>query len=129
METLGIEYLAYEDGKLKARMPVDARTRQPAGFLHGGASIALAETMGSLASNLLLNPIGAFGLGLEVNGNHFRPVRSGYVYGTCVALHIGRTTHVWEIRITDEADRLVNISRLTVAVRFPEQQTEKENRS
>ena len=114
---LGIEFTEVGEGFLVARMPVDGRTRQPFGILHGGASVVLAETLGSVASFLLLdNPQRQRAVGLEVNANHIRPVQAGYVYGRVTPIHTGRTTHIWDIRITDERDRLVCISRLTVAV-------------
>lgn len=113
---LGIELVARGDDTLTARMPVNARTIQPHGRLHGGASVALAETVGSIAANLTLDSAVSAGVGLEINANHLRPVKEGYVYGTARAEALGRTTQVWTIRITDEADRLVCLSRFTVAV-------------
>ena len=113
---LGIELVARGDDTLTARMPVNARTIQPHGRLHGGASVALAETVGSIAANLTLDSTVSAGVGLEINANHLRPVKEGYVYGTAKAEALGRTTQVWTIRITDEADRLVCLSRFTVAV-------------
>ena len=113
---LGIELVARGDDTLTARMPVNARTIQPHGRLHGGASVALAETVGSIAANLTLDSAVSAGVGLEINANHLRPVKDGYVYGTAKAEALGRTTQVWTIRITDEADRLVCLSRFTVAV-------------
>jgi 1,4-dihydroxy-2-naphthoyl-CoA hydrolase len=115
---LGIEITEIGPDSLRARMPVDARTRQPAGLLHGGASVALAETLGSIAANLVRGPAGSLGswVGLEINANHLRGVRAGWVFGETRPLHLGRTTQVWEIRISDERDRLVCISRLTMAV-------------
>jgi len=115
---LGIEFTAIGDDFLRARMPVDARTRQPAGLLHGGASVALAETLGSFAANLVAGLGGGMGgcVGLEINANHLRGVRSGWVFGETRPLHLGRSTQVWEIRISDEAERLVCAARLTMAV-------------
>lgn len=113
---LGIELVARGDDTLTARMPVNSRTIQPHGRLHGGASVALAETAGSIAANLTLNSAVSAGVELEINANHLRPVKEGYVYGTAKAQTLGRTTQVWTIRITDEADRLVCLSRFTVAV-------------
>jgi len=102
---------------VEARMPVDHRTHQPFGLLHGGASVVLAETLGSVASFLLLtDPQKQQAVGLEINANHLRGVREGWVYGRVTPIHTGRTTHVWDIRITDEQKRLVCVSRLTVAV-------------
>jgi 1,4-dihydroxy-2-naphthoyl-CoA hydrolase len=116
METLGIEFLEIGEDCLTARMPVDHRTIQPAGLLHGGASVTLAETLGSVGATLCVDPSSKRCVGLEINANHVRAVRSGYVYGTARPLHLGSTTQLWEIRIVDEQDRLVCISRLTMAV-------------
>ena len=117
LEMLGIEFTEAGDGYLVARMPVDHRTHQPFGILHGGASVVLAESIGSTASFLLLpDPAKQRAVGLEINANHLRSVRSGWVTGRCTAIHTGRTTHVWDIRITDDQDKLVCISRLTVAI-------------
>ena len=114
---LGIEFTEAGEGYLIARMPVDGRTHQPFGILHGGASVVLAESLGSVASWMLLDdPTKQRAVGLEVNANHLRAVRSGWVYGRCTPIHTGRTTHVWDIRITDEQEKLVCISRLTVAI-------------
>ena len=114
---LGIEFTEAGEGYLIARMPVDKRTQQPFGILHGGASVVLAETLGSVASWMLLDdPTTQRAVGLEINANHLRSVREGWVYGRCTPIHTGRTTHVWDIRITDEQDKLVCVSRLTVAV-------------
>lgn len=114
---LGIEFTEAGEGYLIARMPVDGRTHQPFGILHGGASVVLAESLGSVASWMLLDdPTKQHAVGLEVNANHLRVVRSGWVYGRCTPIHTGRTTHVWDIRITDEQGKLVCISRLTVAI-------------
>jgi uncharacterized protein (TIGR00369 family) len=114
---LGIEFTDVGPDFLQATMPVDARTQQPYGLLHGGASVLLAETLGSSAANLCLDAEAQMAVGVEVNANHIRPVREGVVTGTARPLHRGRTTHVWEIRIRDEAGRLVCVSRLTIAVR------------
>jgi 1,4-dihydroxy-2-naphthoyl-CoA hydrolase len=113
---LGIEYVEVGDDYLKATMPVDHRTHQPMGLLHGGASVALAETMGSAGAFLCVDSNAFNVVGLEINANHVRAVRSGLVTGTAKPIHIGRTTQLWEIRITDEAGKLVCISRITVAV-------------
>jgi 1,4-dihydroxy-2-naphthoyl-CoA hydrolase len=115
-QLIGIEFSAWEEDALSARMPVDQRTHQPYGILHGGASVVLAESLGSVASNLLIDGNKYIGVGLEVNANHLRPVKSGWVTGTCKALHIGAKTHVWDIRITNEANKLVCVCRLTVAI-------------
>ena len=116
MATLGIELTAVGDDFLCGTMPVDARTHQPYGLLHGGASVVLAETLGSTAAMLTLDPEKEAAVGLDINANHLRGVRQGLVTGTARPLHLGRTTQVWEIRIVDEADKLVCISRLTMAV-------------
>lgn len=113
---LGIEFIELGDDFLRARMPVDHRTVQPAGLLHGGASVALAETLGSAASFLCIDPTQFEVVGVEVNANHVRSVQVGWVTGTARPLHLGKSTHVWDIRIVDEQERLVCISRLTMAV-------------
>ena len=116
MEALGIRITAVGDDWLSGSMPVDSRTHQPYGLLHGGASVALAETLGSTAAMLTLDPEKELAVGLDINANHVRGVRSGTVTGTAKALHIGRTTQVWEIRIENEEGALVCISRITMAV-------------
>lgn len=115
-EHLDIQFTEVGADYVRATLPVDRRTHQPFGVLHGGASVLLAETLGSAAANFCIDAEHV-GVGLEVNANHVRPVREGRVTGTARPLHRGRTTQVWEIRIRDEADRLVCVSRLTVAVR------------
>jgi 1,4-dihydroxy-2-naphthoyl-CoA hydrolase len=115
-EHLGMEWVAVGDDHLKMKMPVDNRTNQPYGLLHGGASCALAETVGSIASHCCIDPDKFICVGLEINANHVRGVRAGYVTATCTPLHIGATTHVWDIKIHDERAKLVCISRLTVAI-------------
>ncbi|PWK86690.1 hotdog fold thioesterase [Fulvimonas soli] len=116
MEALGIRITAVGEDWLAGSMPVDRRTRQPYGLLHGGASVALAETLGSTAAMLTLDPAQEAAVGLDINANHVRGVRTGTVTGTARPLHLGRSTQVWEIRIEDEAGALVCISRLTMAV-------------
>jgi len=113
---LGIEFTDSGDNFLKARMPVNERTRQPYGMLHGGASAVLAETLGSVASALVIDPQQFICVGLEINANHVKAVREDYVYGTVIPLHIGGSTHVWDIRIVDSQEKLVCVSRLTVAI-------------
>jgi len=113
---LGIEFTEVGADFVSGRMPVDHRTHQPYGLLHGGASIALAETLGSTGASLHIDSSQYYVVGLDINGNHIRGVRSGWVYGKATALHIGKTTHVWQIEIKDEEGNLVNISRLTMAV-------------
>ena len=115
VDNLGIEFLEVGDDYVKARMPVDRRTIQPFGLLHGGASVALAETLGSVAANLCVDREKKMCVGLEVNANHLRPVMSGFVYGVARPVHVGDATQVWEIRILNEQDKLVCISRLTLA--------------
>ncbi|WP_165856403.1 hotdog fold thioesterase [Marinobacter sp. JSM 1782161] len=116
VESLGIEYLEVGDDFVRARMPVDERTRQPFGILHGGASVVLAETLGSMAANYCLRKPDQVAVGLEVNANHVRSVSSGWVIGTARPLHIGGSTQVWEIRIENEDGKLTCTSRLTMAV-------------
>ena len=116
VEHLGIEVTAIGDDFLKARMPVDQRTVQPFGLLHGGASVALAETLGSIAALLCVNQAEKVCVGLEINANHVRSARSGSVTGTARPVHIGGTTQVWQTDIVDEQARLVCVSRMTLAV-------------
>ena len=116
VEHLGIEFLEVGEDSLTARMPVDRRTIQPAGLLHGGASVALAETLGSVAASLCVDLADTLCVGLEINANHVRSVRSGFVTGVARPIHLGSSTQVWDIRITDEQDRLTCICRLTMAV-------------
>ncbi|MBI41918.1 hotdog fold thioesterase [Marinobacter lutaoensis] len=113
---LGIEYLEVGDNYVKGRMPVDERTVQPFGILHGGASVLLAETLGSMAANCCLRDPNTVAVGLEINANHIRPVSKGWVYGTATAIHIGGKTQVWDIRLEDEQGRTTCVSRLTMAV-------------
>lgn len=116
VQNLGIEILEIGENTIKARMPVDHRTVQPAGLLHGGASVALAETLGSMGAFLCVDPSQKQVVGLEVNANHVRPVTSGYVYGLAEPLHLGNRTQLWQTTITNEDGKLVSIARLTVAV-------------
>lgn len=115
-EHLAIEFTAIGEDSITARMPVDHRTVQPAGLLHGGASVALAETLGSVAATLCVDPATTSCVGLEINANHIRSVRSGFVTGVARPIHLGNSTHVWDIRIHDEQERLVCVCRLTIAV-------------
>lgn len=115
MEVLGIRFTELGADYVRATMPVDARTHQPYGLLHGGASVLLAETLGSSAGGLSV-PEGKGVVGIEINANHVRGVREGLVTGTARPLHLGGSTQVWEIRIEDEQGRLVCVSRLTLAV-------------
>ena len=113
---LGIEFTDYGDNWLKAGMPVTERSKQPYGRLHGGASVALAETVGSVAAAMTVDQSKFATVGMEINANHVRPVKDGFVFATATAESIGRTTQIWSIRIEDEADKLVCISRITMAV-------------
>lgn len=115
-EWLGIEFTAIGDDWLEASMPVDHRTRQPYGLLHGGASCVLAETLGSVASSLVVDPSKYLVVGIEINANHVRSARDGIVTGRVKPIHLGAISHVWDIRITNDRNQLVCISRLTVAV-------------
>ncbi len=113
---LEMEWVAIGDDFLKLKMPVNNKTKQPYGLLHGGASCALAETVGSVASALVIDQEKFACVGIEINANHIRGARDGYVIATSSPLHIGRTTHVWDIKIHDEAGKLICASRLTVAI-------------
>lgn len=115
-ESLGIEITEVGSDFVRGRMPVDARTKQPFGLLHGGASVLLAETLGSTGGNLCVDAKRSIAVGLEISANHLRPVTSGWVTGTARPIHLGRSTQVWDIRIEDDAGNLSCISRLTLAV-------------
>jgi len=116
VDYLGMRITEVGDDFLRGTMPVDHRTKQPFGLLHGGASVALAESLGSLAGTLCIDAKEQMAVGLDINANHVRAVTDGVVTGTARPLHIGRNTQVWEIRIEDEGGKLVCISRLTLAV-------------
>lgn len=116
IQTLGIEFKKIEKGRVVATMPVDDRTRQPFGLLHGGASVALAETVASIGAYELVNKEKEVVVGLEINANHIKGKRDGIVTATGSVLHQGRTTMVWDIKITDEQDQLISVSRCTIAV-------------
>jgi 1,4-dihydroxy-2-naphthoyl-CoA hydrolase len=113
---LGIELLEIGANYLLGTMPVDERTQQPFGILHGGASVVLAESLGSIAANMVLNPQTHYAVGLEVNANHLRSVREGYVTGKAKPIHLGKSTQVWEIQISRPDGKPCAISRLTMAV-------------
>lgn len=113
---IGLELIEIGPDFLVGRIPVDARTTQPFGIVHGGASVVLAESLGSIAANLVLDNSKNYAVGLEVNANHLRSVRSGWVTGIAKASHIGRTTQVWEIKMHDDEGKPSAISRLTMAV-------------
>lgn len=115
-EQIGIEFTAIGDDYLEAQMPVDNRTRQPFGLLHGGASVALAETLGSVAATCCIDASKQFCVGLEINANHLKGVRDGRVKGITKPIHLGKKTQVWEIRIVNQQNELVCISRITMAV-------------
>ena len=115
LATLGIAVLEATPERVVATMPVEARVHQPFGLLHGGASVALAETVASIGGALSVGPEQQV-VGLEINANHLRAVRAGLVTGTATPLHQGRTTQVWQVEIRDEEDRLVCVSRCTLAV-------------
>ena len=116
VEHLGIRYTSLGEDFIEARMPVDHRTHQPLGLLHGGASVALAETLGSVAAMCCLDTSLQYPVGLEINANHIKSVRDGFVVGKVKPLHIGKKTQVWEIRISTEQDELVCVSRITLAI-------------
>jgi 1,4-dihydroxy-2-naphthoyl-CoA hydrolase len=113
---MGIEFTEVGEDFLVARMPVDARTRQPAGLLHGGATMLLAETMASCAAWQTIDRTRTDAVGLEINANHLRASRAGWVFGRVAPIHTGRSTQIWEVRVTDERDRLVSISRVTISL-------------
>ncbi len=113
---LGMEFTEIGDDFMKMHMPVDHRTKQPYGLLHGGASAALAETIGSVASSMCINTEKQICVGMEINCNHLKGVSDGFVIATVKPIHIGASSHVWDIRIEDEKDRLICVSRLTVAI-------------
>lgn len=115
-EVLDIRFEAFDDDSISASMVVDARTHQPYGLLHGGASVVLAETLGSMASYLCIDPERFYCVGLEVNANHLRGLRSGRVHAVARAVHLGRSTHVWDIRLHGDDGKPSCISRLTVAI-------------
>ncbi|HEY5750396.1 MAG TPA: hotdog fold thioesterase [Chryseolinea sp.] len=115
-EQLGISFTVIGEDHLEATMPVDRRTHQPLGLLHGGASVALAETMGSVAATLCVDGTKQYCVGLEINANHIKSAREGFVTGIVKPIHVGRKTQVWEIRISNQIGELVCISRITMAV-------------
>ena len=115
---LGIEFLEVGDDFISARAPVDARTRQPVGILHGGVSVLLAETLGSCGA-AFSSPSGNRAVGLDINANHIRSVSDGWVKGTARPIHVGRTTHVWQIEMTNDAGQLTCVSRITMVILAP----------
>ncbi|MFN3343267.1 MAG: PaaI family thioesterase [Flavobacteriales bacterium] len=116
MEVLGIEYTALSPTTISGKMPVDHRTHQPVGLLHGGATAVLAETLGSMGSTLLIDTKEFAVTGVEVNANHLKGVKSGYVHATATIIHAGRTTHVWNIEVKNDEQNLIAVCRLTVVV-------------
>ena len=116
-ELLGIKITEIGENFVKATMPVDHRTQQAYGLLHGGASATLAETLGSIASIMVVDPEEYFCVGVEINANHIRSVRDGIVTGTATPLHLGASSHVWDIKIIDKNEKLVCVSRLTVFIK------------
>lgn len=116
MEHLGIEFTDMGPDFISAKMPVDQRHHQPYGLLHGGASVTLAETLGSVAAHCSVDTTKYFCVGLEINANHLKAVKKGYVFGKTTPIHVGKSTQVWEIKITNEQDELVCISRITMAI-------------
>lgn len=116
-DAMGIEVTELTATRVVATMPVDSRTRQPFGILHGGASLALAETVASLGAAANVDRREFLAMGLEVNANHVRAKSEGIVTATATPIHLGRTTHVWDVRIADEAERLVCVARVTMAIR------------
>jgi len=116
LESLGIQFTAITEDYLEASMPVDRRTHQPHGILHGGASVLLAESLGSTGASLMVDRKKYICVGIEINANHISAIRSGTVIGRAMPVHVGRSTQVWEIKIRGEDGRLICISRLTLAV-------------
>jgi len=116
LEHLGIDQIELGDDFVRGRMPVDKRTHQPTGILHGGASVVLAESLGSIGSNLVVDPDKFYCVGLNISANHIRPVEGGYVYAKATPVHLGRKSHVWTIEITNQEGKIVCVSRLTMAV-------------
>ena len=115
-DTLGIELVELTKERVVATMPVDERTRQPFGILHGGASVALAETVASLAGTMNVDLERSYVVGVEINANHIRAKKEGVVTGTATPIHVGRSTQVWDVRIVDEEQRVICVSRCTLAV-------------
>lgn len=116
VDHLDIEFTEIGDDYLTAKMPVDTRTKQPYGIMHGGASCVLAESVGSTAANACVNPEHYHCVGLSINTNHIRMAKSGFVYGTATAYHLGKTTQIWHIDICDDNNRLISSTTLTMAV-------------
>ena len=113
---LDIEFIKLETDSLTAKMPVNSNTSQPMGILHGGASVTLAESIGSVGSNLLIDTKSEYAVGLSINANHIGSAKNGHVFGTGILVHKGKSTHVWSIEIKDKDERLISICRLTVMI-------------
>ena len=113
---LDIEFIKLETDSLVAKMPVNSSTHQPMGILHGGASVALAESIGSVGSNILIDTSSEYAVGLSINANHVASAKNGHVYGKGIMIHKGKSTHVWSIEIKDKDERLISICRLTVMI-------------
>jgi len=116
IEYVGIEIMEVGCDYIKAKMPVNERTRQPLGLLHGGASVVLSESLGSIAASCTIDPTKQYCVGLEINANHIKSAKEGFVFGMVGPIHVGKKTQVWQTRITNEKDELISISRLTMAV-------------
>lgn len=116
MEHLDIKFTEVGEDYIRAKMPVDHRHHQPYGIMHGGASVVLAETLGSVAAHCSIDSENYISVGLEINANHIRSVKDGYVYGETKPIHVGNKTHVWEIKITNDEGKLVCISRITMSI-------------
>lgn len=116
VEHLGIEIIELGDDFIRGRMPVDFRTKQPLGLLHGGASVALAESLASLGGNFVLESKDFYCVGMEINANHVRSIQDGWIEGRSTPIHIGKTTQVWDTRITNEKNQVICVSRMTLAV-------------
>lgn len=113
---LEIEFIEIGADYLIAKMPVSDKTRQPFGLLHGGASVVLAETLGSVAASIIVVPQGKIPVGLEINANHIKSVKQGFVFGKVTPVHVGKSTHLWEIKITNESEQLICVSKITIAI-------------
>ena len=116
ISNLGIEFTEIGSDYLIAKMPVDERTFQPMGLLHGGANVALAETLGSIGTFASINGKTHYGVCIEINANHIGSIMEGYVFGKATAVHLGKTTHIWNIEIRDEKDKLISTSRMTMMI-------------
>jgi 1,4-dihydroxy-2-naphthoyl-CoA hydrolase len=116
MESLGIEFTEFGEDYVKATMPVDERTFQPMGLLHGGANVALAESLGSVGTYLMIDTKTHYGVCIEINANHVGGIMKGHVIGTATVLHQGKSTHIWNVEIRDEEGKLISYSRMTIMI-------------